>query len=258
MSAIVLTLLLAASGLSNEDVALEAEKEFDRGVAAMQREERSRHHFLAAARGFEELRRRGANNAVLERNLGNAYLLADEVPQAILAYRRGLRLSPGDRALRANLAEARKRVIFQEGTTLGRPPEDIRPAWLPHLPRTLFALAAVAYVVFWIGLTRWFMVRRRRALVVAGVALAVAVVTTSLLIVSWRAEPSRLVVVIAENGVLLRKGNGRMFPPRYETPLNRGVEAQRLHRRDGWLQIELAGGEVGWVAETEAVFDEDD
>src|SRR5262249_22757717 len=54
-------------------------------------------------------------------------------------------------------------------------------------------------------------------------------------------------VVIAADGVLLRKGNGLSYPPRYETPLNRGVEARVLCARGAWRQIELAGGEVGWV-----------
>jgi len=47
-------------------------------------------------------------------------------------------------------------------------------------------------------------------------------------------------------GFLLRTGNGLSYPPRYETPLNQGVEARLLHARGAWLQIELSGGEVGW------------
>jgi hypothetical protein len=257
MSAILVTLLLAASTLSNEEVAREAESEFDKGVAASNDARRARTHFLAAANGFEELRRRGARNALLERNLGNSYFLAGDLPRAILAYRRGLRLSPTDRALRANLDEARKQVIFFEGTALGRPPENIRPLWLPHAPLGLFALAAAGYAVVCAALTRWLMLRQRRALVVGLVALAVAVGATLLLVASWRAEPAGPVVVIAENGVLLRKGDGRSFPPRSESPINRGVEARLLHQQNGWLQIELSGGEVGWVAQCEAVVEDE-
>jgi hypothetical protein len=64
------------------------------------------------------------------------------------------------------------------------------------------------------------------------------------------------VVVIAADGVLLRKGNGPSFPPRFDTPLNRGVEASLLYRRGDWLQIELSGGEVGWVPAGSAVVEE--
>jgi hypothetical protein len=54
-------------------------------------------------------------------------------------------------------------------------------------------------------------------------------------------------VVIVRDGVLLRRGNGMVFPPRYETPINRGVEARLRYERGGWVQIELSGGEIGWL-----------
>ena len=210
---------------------------------------------MQAARCYEELRRRGVRSPDLERNLGNAHFLADDVPRAILAYRRGLRLSPADRTLRASLAEARDKVIFFEGTTLGRPPEDLRPRWLPHAPRTLFALAVVGHVVTCVALMRWWMHRRRWALLATGITLVLTLATTALLFASLR-DDGRPVVVIAANGVQLRKGDGPTFPPRYETPVNKGAEARLLFARDGWLQIELAGGEVGWVAEADAIVEE--
>jgi uncharacterized protein YgiM (DUF1202 family) len=54
-------------------------------------------------------------------------------------------------------------------------------------------------------------------------------------------------VVIAEDGVLLRKGNSTAYPRRHETPVNRGVEARLLFERGDWVQVELSGGETGWV-----------
>jgi hypothetical protein len=62
-------------------------------------------------------------------------------------------------------------------------------------------------------------------------------------------------VVIVDDGVLLLKGNGDAFPARYDTPVNQGVEARLLFERDGWLQIELSGGEVGWIRADYAVVD---
>jgi hypothetical protein len=54
-------------------------------------------------------------------------------------------------------------------------------------------------------------------------------------------------VVVAEDGVLLRRGDGLAYPPRYDTPLPRGAEARLRRERGTWLQIELSGGEIGWV-----------
>jgi hypothetical protein len=55
--------------------------------------------------------------------------------------------------------------------------------------------------------------------------------------------------------VLLRRGNGVVFPPRYDTPVNRGVEGRLRFERGGWVQIELSGGEIGWVPRTAVLVD---
>jgi hypothetical protein len=72
-----------------------------------------------------------------------------------------------------------------------------------------------------------------------------------------RQEACYPLVVIARDRVLLRKGNGSHYPPSYDTALNRGVEAKQLFARGEWLQIELAGGEVGWVPVTSVLRDTD-
>ena len=247
-------------GLANVELAERAEAEFRLGVEQRGDAEKARPHFRTAAAYFDELRRRGARNALLYRNLGNADLLADDLPHAILSYRRGLALAPYDRSLRDNLEQARALVVYPAGTALGRPPVENRPPWLPRLrSEWAFAAAAAFYVLTWALLTRWLMARRGALLAGGLMALALAGVATALLIVDLRGERGRgteALVVIAEDGVLLRKGNGLAFPPRYEAPLNRGVEARLLFERGDWLQIELAGGEVGWVPRAYTLVDE--
>jgi hypothetical protein len=63
-------------------------------------------------------------------------------------------------------------------------------------------------------------------------------------------------VVIAQDGVLLRQGNSVAYPRRFDIPLNRGTEARRLFQRGDWLQVELSGGETGWVAQAVVLVDE--
>jgi tetratricopeptide (TPR) repeat protein len=243
-------------GLSNADLAQRAEAEFNEGVRLRHAQDKARPHFRAAAEQFAELRRRGVHNALLYRNLGNAYLLAGDPPRAILSYRRGLQLRPGDRDLRANLGQARQQVVYAEGERLGRPIGDPGPPWLPHLePGWLFASAFGAYALSCLLLTRWLMVRRTRWLLWGLTAVVVAAVLTIFLIRSEQSPTGGPLVVIAEDRVLLRKGNGLAYPPRYDASLNRGVEARLLFRRGDWLQIELAGGEVGWIPLSAALVD---
>jgi tetratricopeptide (TPR) repeat protein len=246
--------------MPDREVAERAEAEFQDGVRLRQTADQARPHFQSAADYFEELRRRGAHNALLYRNLGNAHLLAGDLPRAILSYRRGLRLAPNDRALRESLAEARERVVYPASGGLGRPQSDSRPPWLPHTRAEWLVIAAgICYVLAWACLTRWLMVRRGRWLTVGLIALLVAALLSAGLVVRTqeeRDEEAHPLVVIDRDGVLLRRGNSPAFPPRYDTPVNRGVEARRLFERDGWVQIELAGGEIGWVPREAVLMDE--
>jgi len=247
------------AGLPNREVARLAEEEFARGLDSKNDRNKAIPHFRAAADYFDELRRRGADNPELYRNLGNAALLAEDLPRAVLSYRRGLRLSPADAGLRAGLEEARARVAYASDGGFGRPPDDGRPPWLPRLGSDwLFLGAAVGYVAASFLLTRWLMVRGRRWLLGGAAAAALAAGLTALTVFavrSEREERERPLVVISDDGVLLRKGDGPNYPPRYDTPLNKGVEARRLFERDGWVQVELSGGEVGWAPRDRLLID---
>jgi hypothetical protein len=102
------------------------------------------------------------------------------------------------------------------------------------------------------------MVRRSRLLWWAGGAFALAVLLGGdVLIQQTQAsdDPAHPLVVIHQDGSVLREGNGLRYPARWDTPLNRGVEARLRYDRGAWLQIELAGGEIGWVARQDTVGD---
>src|SRR5262249_53455448 len=98
---LLLSVSLAATAagdatVAGADLLDRAEAAFRAGVSARQNSGETRRCFREAASHYETLRQRGADNADLEGNLGNAYLLAGDLARAILAYRRGLRLNPGD------------------------------------------------------------------------------------------------------------------------------------------------------------------
>ncbi len=249
----VLALAAAAAGfpVAASELLRQAQEAFAAGVHLRDDADAARPQFRRAADLFEELRQRGAANPALFRNQGNACFLSGDLPGAILAYRQGLRLAPSDGALQRLLAAAREQVVYRQSGGFARPPTVARPPWLPRLsPAPGLLLAWLAYALAWLTLARWWMTRRTAfpwlslaALALAGL-LAVAVGAEELQERDWDARP---LVVIAEDGVLLRKGNAEAYPRRYETPVNRGVEARLLFARGEWLQVELSGGETGWV-----------
>lgn len=240
-----------------EDLLAKAEQAFHQGVVSDLDE--SRRFYIQAAGQFEELRQRGIANPDLYRNQGNAYLLAGDLPRAIVAYHRGLRLSPNDEELRANLTYCRDQVVYPASGNLGRPPVDHWPPWLPRPTMgSLFFVTLIAYSLFWIGITAWWATRRNELMTLAVIALVVSLLGGAGLM--WLDRESRHdhdhpLVVIAKDGVLLRRGNGLSYPTVAEQPLNQGVEARLRFYKGDWIQIELAGGEVGWMPGKAGIID---
>ena len=260
MSLMMLAALLLPEA-SNADLFRKGEIAFRAGLGVRDKDDpndRGEADFREAATAWETIRSRGVDTALLYRNLGHAYFFAGDLPRSILFYRLGLRREPGDAELRRGLRQARSRVVFAEGTTLGRPADELSPTWLPELSLGwLFALGVILHTTGWAILTRWVMVRGPRLLVAGLVLLGVGLCLGWLVFQRQNGDPAPPVVVVFRDGVLLRKGNGSAFPPWSDVPLNRGVEAEQLLSRDGWVQIRLPGGEVGWVGSAEVVVGDD-
>ena len=256
---LMLTLAADPAQRTADDYRADAEAAFAAGAQqAGNQPNEARLCFSCAAAQFDKLQRSGIANPALSRNLGNAWLLARDpndpadpsLPQAILAYRQGLRLDPANHELHRNLEFARQQVNYPAPGTFGLPAIDHRPPWLPRWPGVLLGLAVAGYSIAVLALARWWMVRRSHWLTVAGCSLAFsALFAAGLAVEAWqiRDETRHPVVVIAQDGVQLLIGNGSRYPPRYETPVNRGVEARLRYDRGNWLQIELGTGEIGWV-----------
>jgi hypothetical protein len=259
----ILSLLLAAlfssgvaaetpTDVTDEQLAERGEAAFQAGLKLREKGEHGRAEFRTAAGAYEEMRSRGIQNADFYYNIGNSYFLADDLPHAILCYRRGLSLSPWDPTLNRCLAEAREQVVYPDNNALGRPASLSGSPWLPAwLIHTILAVAVLLYALACVAGIRLQMTHSRLLLwcALGGVALA-AVLVLPLASEGRRLQEETLhpLVVVSKDGVLLRKGDGTAFPVRYDTPINRGVEARLLFERAGWVQIELGSGEIGWVA----------
>src|SRR5207248_209817 len=108
-------------------------------------------------------------------NLGNAHLLADDLPQAILAYRRGLRRDPLHWQLWDNLQAARDRVGYPNDARKHRPGGDDWPGWLPRpAPDSLVQIALVLFATAWMAIAAWLVLRRRWIALIAAILFIAA------------------------------------------------------------------------------------
>ena len=188
---------------------------FREGVVLASQPAKARMQFRAAALQYEALHARGFENTALYRNQGDAYLLAGELPRAILAYRRGLRLSPGDESLQAHLESARGQVR-DAAREFGRPPDVGVRFYLSPAATMIFGVLFCSGC--WVTLAAWWISRRTWLLGVVVLAGALSAASFGRFVLEQRHrldDANHPLVVIAKDLVELRSGNGNAYPPRY-------------------------------------------
>lgn len=233
----------------------------------------ARERFAKAAAAWRTIVTEGAiRNPALERNIGNASLLAGDAPRAIAAFRRAGELDPRDAAATDGLAAARRAAgteAFAPGATrsaeAGVPEGGWRGAatslgrfvdWgagqlarvFPH--RWLLWTAAACYV----STAALALLRLRGSLGVRRwmpcVTLAVAAVAASPLVVSDVQRSRRPEAVVVAAGTTARQGPAEMYEPSFKETLTPGLEVIIVDERGEWVQIRLHDGRGAWVRST--------
>ncbi|MCC7501972.1 MAG: tetratricopeptide repeat protein [Flavobacteriales bacterium] len=190
------------------------------------------------------------NSASLLFNIGNCHFKLNDVPRAILYYERALRLAPGAEDIQANLDLARMQAVdrvnelpaftlggFWERTRGGR---DI-DQWAR---RSLWAS-----LLLFILLSAWVLVRRRRGrnvlLGASGLALVVTISCVALAAYRVReaTDDSQAIIMAAKVDVRSepREGATALFV------LHEGTKVMVLQEQNGWSEVRLPNGSVGWM-----------
>ncbi|MAC20127.1 MAG: hypothetical protein CMJ23_10720 [Phycisphaerae bacterium] len=246
------------------EIAVTAEEAYRRGVDDVAGSAAARTAFLESAERWQTAIDLGADGADAFFNLGNALLRADEVGEAILAFRRAERLAPDADDIAANLAEARRRVdrpIEADATDLSF--SSVASWWSPLTSRSRLTIASIAWILFWtlLFVRRGMSDDRRRAereSVTAGwraglvltFTLALvggATVVADVLLPNWRP-----VGVVTASEAILRSGNGSGFEAVVIEPLSEGVEFAIEEARPGWWRVRLPDETVGWISMDDA------
>lgn len=249
------TALAADAGYARGEAALErARNQYERGVALREDAATARKSFESAAYSYRDAWASATiRTPAVALNQGRAWLLAGHPQMAIRAFQDGLAVYPWDRDLQHGLAVARERVRYPDELD---PTQRVRPdppAGLRHRlsPARLLLGSAGASLLLAAGLAARFTTRPNWAVSAAVVGLLGIVAVGAAWwqiereIAADRASP----VLVLRLDAPLRTGNGTSYPLRLDAPLPLGAEVRRLHVRGGWVQVETAGGAVGWLPE---------
>jgi len=211
--------------------------------------------YREALAGFEALIRDGVRNGHLYYNAANAQVRLGELGGAVANYRRALRLLPGDKDVRRNLAFARGLCEVQIApSAAGAVAESLLFWHYETSPRARTTAAVWAYVLFWLLLVLKRLARRRLPILTAAATVSGLVALAVGCSVAWdtMAATYHSQGVVTAHETPLRKGNGDGYDPQLERPLPEGIEFRIIERRpdteaNPWYHVELRDGTDGWL-----------
>ena len=204
--------------------------------------------YEAAIRVYEDARAKGFTNGELNYNLGNAYYRNDELGQAIRYYEKARVFMPDNEELLHNISIAKSKTRDQFSSL---PVPAWVEWWRSYVARNggrmffivglLVYILAIALVIHRIRTgtkNPWFRRARSFSLVISLVLLATAFAA------SLQTEQMGKAVIISER-IELRSSpseSGELL-----LPLHEGIVVEMLQQQEGWVEIRLPNGTLGWV-----------
>jgi tetratricopeptide (TPR) repeat protein len=233
--------------------AAEPEKLWQAANTQFQNAKTSEEYNLAAA-SFETLVKLGVRNGYLFYNLGNAYLKANRLGEAIANYRRATLYIPDYSDLEENLRYARS--LRQATFAVSESSQTMRYILFWHFWswRIRFYLFLFCYSSLWL-----ILLLRLRYTTFPFWPLFLMVILPVLacgisLIYESRLSATRLEAVLVGGDTQVRKGNGDNYETLYaENKAMAGVEVQLLETQGQWCKVELPDRLCGWVKQDKVV-----
>jgi len=205
--------------------------------------------FVGATGAWESLAREGLEDSRLWYNLGNAYFQRGRIGEAILGYRRALRLAPRDRELRDNLSLARARRPDGSAGDAGGGFTQRGWRWVR---RSLSPgeLAVLGLILLWtgtalllLGILRAVSWKRLRWPLVA-VGLLLPLISAAAWTAEWQDWSGNEAVLLAPV-VAVNSGPGEDFITLFE--IHEGAELRVREERGNWVRVSLGEDLEGWI-----------
>ena len=220
--------------------------------------------FTSSAQKYQLLVDSGVQNAMLYRNLGNAYLQCNQLGRSIVNYERARQLNPSDRQLAVNLQFANSLVKDQKSAVDGAMNANKAESMsltsilqkMRMLNGVLVEIAGVPLIIWTVvisSLLFWSLQIIRASgyripvwrLGIVPLFLLMTSLTSAVLASTQTANIEDGVVVA--NSVTLRAGDGELFDKVLSLETAQGHRVQIMTTRGNWTQVRTRHGQIGWV-----------
>jgi tetratricopeptide (TPR) repeat protein len=247
---------LSLSRQQQETILAEAAALYERGTAFIEADPAAaKEAFAEAARKYRQLVDSGIRNSHLFLNLGNAYLQANQLGHAIAVYEQGRSFDPTNYELNINSEFARSLVRRNaaEQSLAERPAVGSRllsmNAWLIHRIglETIGWVIGGASILFWGLLTAGIVWRGFPARRLAILPLGLLLIGTLSMVLAGAGGRRSAHGYLVENRITLRTSDGGEFAEVTTLTNADGLEVQILNQRSGWMEIQTATGQRGWI-----------
>ena len=220
--------------------------------------------FTTAAQKYQLLVDSGVHNALLYRNLGNAFLQRNQLGRAIASYERAAQLAPNDRQLAINLTFANSLVKADDATPdASTSPAAERPTSVKSMVHKLRVYNEMMISVAGMRLIVWTLIISSmlfwglhtvrasgyrfpvwRLTIVPLLILAASL--TSIILASSQPRNAANGIIVASNTTLY-SGDGEQFNQVVSLDAAQGHRVQILATRGTWTQIKTRHGHTGWL-----------
>lgn len=247
-------LIAKGQSLSREQqnvLVMEARQHFQEGNALLSdsREEATSRYRQALLRYHRLIREGGIENHLIYYNIGNIYLMQDDVGRAILNYKRALQFNRHDENLQKNLAYARLQCRDQFGEQIQR--RVLQTLFFWHYDLSLWSKFIIVLIIWNVlclvgatGLILRQLGRVRLGLIL--IAMSGAALMASFAI-QWQQQYTASEGVIVASLTTARQGDGLNYPESFDQPLHAGVEFELLEERSQWWRVRLPDGTDTWI-----------
>lgn len=244
---LIFALVFLSFSLVSSTWAGEVDRLFAEGNKAYQKKD-----YAKAVDLYERVMEQGYRFADLEYNLGNAWYRQGSTGRAILHYERALVLAP-------NHPEATKSLGFVRSTNK----DGIEPLptfllskwWLAaRQSLSLTAMGILALVLWWAGFAAlcWSVIDKTRPQkkwgMLAGLALlVVGLLPFSLALGRAGFEKNTRQAILIQKSAILR--SAASDSAQEVLTISEGTKLEQVENQDGWWQVRLTNGEIGWLPE---------